>query len=429
MPTPSCDQCHRRRLHCIGEKPRCRNCGVKGQTCTYSTGKPVGKPKGHRKVRKTTLTDQQDKSQTESKPFQATVNSISCHSSPSSSEFSDMSESWLSRNVSTTATGLAALPDWATKKISNTIPAEYNPSMSGFTSPYNVSPERDIKCIQNTGNAEAQMQQAQLKPSYFSTDLVNGLKPAHAMMSPDQTYFGWQPVPDHRLTMSQQPFFGPPTSLMGTSTFKESLDPPLQSPPAFGGDCMSGALPQNGIVPHRCQQPLWSSCNCPQLSETITRLFKSHLDPRSDFDTLLTSVHNGVEEFRKSLSCSQCSVGLCEPTMFIMLLQQAFICCQRLSSLAANDSTIPRPELYQEASHRDEFSSAVEREMRDMQRTVRISVVHVEVTRLRQLVETVKFFSDRTVSNGTEQSSVATLLFILDEGLALLQRPTAFSEQ
>lgn len=49
MPSPACDQCHRRKQPCAGGRPACPSCIRLGHICTYSTGKPVGKPKGHKK--------------------------------------------------------------------------------------------------------------------------------------------------------------------------------------------------------------------------------------------------------------------------------------------------------------------------------------------------------------------------------------------
>ncbi|KXT05034.1 hypothetical protein AC578_10283 [Pseudocercospora eumusae] len=51
MPSPACDQCFRRKHPCLGGRPSCEQCLKTGLTCTYSTGKPVGKPKGHKKRR------------------------------------------------------------------------------------------------------------------------------------------------------------------------------------------------------------------------------------------------------------------------------------------------------------------------------------------------------------------------------------------
>lgn len=42
----ACDQCHRCKVACDGGRPTCDRCGKNGSACTYSTGKPIGKPKG-----------------------------------------------------------------------------------------------------------------------------------------------------------------------------------------------------------------------------------------------------------------------------------------------------------------------------------------------------------------------------------------------
>ena len=42
----ACDQCHRCKVACNGGRPACDRCEKNDSTCTYSTGKPVGKPKG-----------------------------------------------------------------------------------------------------------------------------------------------------------------------------------------------------------------------------------------------------------------------------------------------------------------------------------------------------------------------------------------------
>lgn len=42
----ACDQCHRCKVACNGGRPACDRCETNGSTCTYSTGKPIGKPKG-----------------------------------------------------------------------------------------------------------------------------------------------------------------------------------------------------------------------------------------------------------------------------------------------------------------------------------------------------------------------------------------------
>ncbi|KXT15064.1 hypothetical protein AC579_1501 [Pseudocercospora musae] len=51
MPSPACDQCFRRKHPCLGGRPSCEQCLKNGLICTYSTGRPVGKPKGHKKRR------------------------------------------------------------------------------------------------------------------------------------------------------------------------------------------------------------------------------------------------------------------------------------------------------------------------------------------------------------------------------------------
>ena len=44
--TKACDQCHRCKVACDGGRPRCDRCEKNASACTYSTGKPIGKPKG-----------------------------------------------------------------------------------------------------------------------------------------------------------------------------------------------------------------------------------------------------------------------------------------------------------------------------------------------------------------------------------------------
>lgn len=40
------NQCYRRKTRCNGEKLSCDGCVAIKSPCTYSTGKPLGKPKG-----------------------------------------------------------------------------------------------------------------------------------------------------------------------------------------------------------------------------------------------------------------------------------------------------------------------------------------------------------------------------------------------
>ena len=42
----ACDQCHRCKLRCTRELPHCQRCHKIGSACTFSTGKPIGKPRG-----------------------------------------------------------------------------------------------------------------------------------------------------------------------------------------------------------------------------------------------------------------------------------------------------------------------------------------------------------------------------------------------
>jgi hypothetical protein len=42
----ACDQCHRCKIACDGRRPTCNRCAKSNSVCTYSTGKPLGKPKG-----------------------------------------------------------------------------------------------------------------------------------------------------------------------------------------------------------------------------------------------------------------------------------------------------------------------------------------------------------------------------------------------
>lgn len=46
-PRSACDQCHRRKERCTGHIP-CDRCTSSSSTCTYSLGRPLGKPKGRR---------------------------------------------------------------------------------------------------------------------------------------------------------------------------------------------------------------------------------------------------------------------------------------------------------------------------------------------------------------------------------------------
>jgi hypothetical protein len=40
------EQCYRCKVKCNGVKPSCERCEGSKSACTYSTGKPLGKPKG-----------------------------------------------------------------------------------------------------------------------------------------------------------------------------------------------------------------------------------------------------------------------------------------------------------------------------------------------------------------------------------------------
>jgi hypothetical protein len=42
----ACDQCHRCKLKCSRNKPQCQRCESMASPCTYSTGRPLGKPRG-----------------------------------------------------------------------------------------------------------------------------------------------------------------------------------------------------------------------------------------------------------------------------------------------------------------------------------------------------------------------------------------------
>ena len=44
----ACDQCHRCKLRCTRELPCCERCSHLGSPCTFSTGKPIGKPRGRK---------------------------------------------------------------------------------------------------------------------------------------------------------------------------------------------------------------------------------------------------------------------------------------------------------------------------------------------------------------------------------------------
>lgn len=52
----ACDQCHRLKLRCSNDGLLCEPCCQAGKACTYSTGKPIGKPKGSKN--KNTLASQ-----------------------------------------------------------------------------------------------------------------------------------------------------------------------------------------------------------------------------------------------------------------------------------------------------------------------------------------------------------------------------------
>ncbi|KIM96670.1 hypothetical protein OIDMADRAFT_182893 [Oidiodendron maius Zn] len=60
----ACDQCHRCKLRCTRELPRCERCSHLGSPCTFSTGKPIGKPRGRKnknpRISIANLRDKQD---------------------------------------------------------------------------------------------------------------------------------------------------------------------------------------------------------------------------------------------------------------------------------------------------------------------------------------------------------------------------------
>jgi hypothetical protein len=43
----ACDQCYRCKVRCSGTREACDRCLQNGSTCTYSLGKPLGKPPKH----------------------------------------------------------------------------------------------------------------------------------------------------------------------------------------------------------------------------------------------------------------------------------------------------------------------------------------------------------------------------------------------
>ncbi|KAF2404532.1 hypothetical protein EJ06DRAFT_526610 [Trichodelitschia bisporula] len=60
----ACDQCYRCKVRCSGERPTCERCQRNNSACTYSTGKPLGKPKGSKNKVKRLKTPQESEQQT-----------------------------------------------------------------------------------------------------------------------------------------------------------------------------------------------------------------------------------------------------------------------------------------------------------------------------------------------------------------------------
>ncbi|KAJ2906251.1 hypothetical protein MKZ38_002330 [Zalerion maritima] len=66
----ACDQCHRCKLRCTRELPQCERCRKTDSPCTFSTGKPLGKPKGSKNKVKTATAGQQQQGQQEQQQIQ-----------------------------------------------------------------------------------------------------------------------------------------------------------------------------------------------------------------------------------------------------------------------------------------------------------------------------------------------------------------------
>lgn len=421
MPTPSCDQCHRRRLHCAGEKPSCYHCKRTGQTCTYSTGKPVGKPKGHRKVKRNSSTEIPPRYSTESTVAQRTLDSTTSDSSPNYSDLNDVGNSSRLKVRPSSVITTTSFPGTA-----DTIPIDQNTPVSTFASPSSSSPGIESGSMRITANPSPQFQQADMDAVYFTPGLAATSMPPDPILSSGANYFGWQATLEHPSTTAQMPFgmtsapFLPPPTIMGPQP------PVLQLPFAYTNhEISNGSYGPGSILMPQWPDQLASSCSsCRQLPKAIASLFESHLTFRGDFDTMLMLVHNNLEIAQNCLACPHC-LGSDErhPMTFIMLLHQALACFQRMLSFEVGSDQQGRQfrQAYSDLPPHPLERTGFERETIHMQTSVKLSVVQLELARLQQLAESVRFLA----GGAGAQSPSHTLLTAFDEAVATLQRTIA----
>ncbi|KAF2164044.1 hypothetical protein M409DRAFT_57136 [Zasmidium cellare ATCC 36951] len=409
MPTPSCDQCHRKRLQCAGGRPTCVHCANTGQVCTYSTGKPVGKPKGHRKAKRNESAEFEVKDLTGDSGVRHQRDSTS-DSSPS---FSDVNETGSMSHMGMGRSPIVGLT--SSPSAAGSIPADT--PFSSFTAPgYSHA-----ALIPN-----ALSQDVNMVPTDYTSALTTMPVPVNSVLSPDLTQHEWQSMlQQSSAAVSMQigtqllPSYyssaltGPQTSLHESFTYNGNT--------AFANGHYT---PSGFAMPPEQSGSSSGDTDSHVLSRVIELLFRCQSHDPGSFDTTLDLIHNCIEDARISFyRCSAPSERY--SMMFVMFLQQSISGCQKLLQLAMNIDERPHSRLPRQTVSRDTDQAASETsrmETQTLEASVRVSVAQAELARLRQLTEDFKASVVQRSCNAGDHAYLWSLLEAPDESLTALQQ-------
>lgn len=378
----------------------CNRCTVAGLTCTYSTGRPVGKPKGHRKSKSCTATISQSASPDKGSPplpsMHAADNGLNLDGAHSTlnvrSPGSDMESPAVLRSGD--AGELA--------HVSSGLPADF----SGGDLISNSSPGNTSQLSYSTASPyEPSMPQAGLEDTaYFTTTSLS----ENGWIEPTATPAWPMPIfPAALLSGSSSDIAEIPAFCAGTD-----IDHQWLLPTSIAPNTTSMLSYGNGTTP---------PCQCSMLLYDIASLFRCQTSlPRANFDQVMQVVSRAVQKGQASLECYGCAAhglsAVC--TNIIVLLQQAVVCLQTILTVIDSDA-------YSAAAfgmpHGVKFEG-YHLGSTDLKRQVVHTMIEQEFDGMQHLAHSVGVMAQAQTAHGHAHAGIMTLLAVLDEALEALRR-------
>ncbi|KIW09341.1 hypothetical protein, variant 1 [Verruconis gallopava] len=314
----ACDQCYRCKVKCSGEKPMCDRCAANKSACTYSTGKPLGKPKGSKnKV-------QRRKTSTQA-PRQNVVPDKDLLPSPPDSR-------------KRSADGLLPQPK---RTMSDGPPAEYGTELSlTFQASNSNTPE--LQSLPSMQSHDAMSMVGE--PLTFYVDSSNqeqGLSTVLEQPTPGKLDDGFPSaglnleIDDFKwfTTSQSEPFVAPtPTTSLNISTHANSVSGDSNSYHSFAPVLETSPVQLHSSTqdPPERKDPATPSCLCDPAGLGIISELHTLQVNLSPLDSALLLARRGLSTVSSYLMCPTCSNRFAtSPSLFlacVLILQQVFAC-------------------------------------------------------------------------------------------------------